>query len=61
MYFDCKHTHTHTQIAKHSKEEKRKRNETKEDMEKENVVAVNSIGGKYNVIRYHLPICSVSF
>ena len=41
-------------------EEKRKGKETKEEKEKENVVAVNSICGKSNGIQcYQMQICCV--
>ena len=45
---------TNKQKEKETKEEKRKKRENKGDKEKENVVVVNSIYGKSNVIRYRL-------
>ena len=46
--------------AKETKE-KREKKESKEEKEKENVVVMNSICGKSNVIRYRLRICSLYF
>ena len=57
-YIFCLKTHTRKQKATKTKEETEKQKETKEK-KKENVVVVNSICGKPNVIQYRLRICCV--
>ena len=46
--------HTLKRKGKQTEEEKRKTKETKEEKETENVVVVDSICGKSNVIQYWL-------
>ena len=53
--------HTLKRKGKQTEEEKRKTKETKEEKETENVVVVDSICGKSNVIQYWLWIFSVYF